>query len=105
MDKGLDQQGGSPPENGLGGNAPTYWLSFAPDIDFDGTVAAGVSEEREDRRQDLTTDGLVKGFPWWGKSMVKSSRDWGAEGKAPVSAGRSPFEVLTAQSGASEKLY
>jgi hypothetical protein len=40
----------------------------------------------------LTTDGLVKGFPRWGRSMVKSSRDWGAEGKAPVSAGRSPFE-------------
>ncbi len=105
MDKGLDQQGGSPPQNGLGGEAPTHWLSLALVIDFDGTETAGVSEEKGDRRQDSTTDVLLKGFPMWGSSMVKSSRDWGAEGKAPVSAGMSPFDVTTAQSGASEKLY
>ncbi len=40
----------------------------------------------------MTTVGLGKEFYRWGKPMVKSSRDWGAEGKAPVSAGRSPFE-------------
>jgi hypothetical protein len=56
------------------------------------TEAERVVEEKGDRRQDLTTVGLRKGFPRWGKSMVKSSRDCGAEGKAPVSAGRSPFE-------------
>ena len=74
------------------GVAPTHWLSLALVIDFDGTEAAMVDEEKRDRRQDLTTDGLVKGFPRWGRSMVKSNWDWGAEGKAPVSAGRSPFE-------------
>ena len=73
------------------GEAPTHWLSLALVIAFDGIETAGVSEEKGDRRQDLTTDGLVKGFPRWGRSMAKSSRDWGAEGKAPVSAGRSPF--------------
>ncbi len=72
--------------------APTHWLLFALVIDFDGTEAAKIDEEKGDRRQDLTTDGLGKGFPRWCKSMAKSSRDWRAEGKAPVSAGRSPFE-------------
>jgi hypothetical protein len=83
--------GGSPPENGLGGTS-SLWLLLIPVIDFEETEAERVDEEKGDRRQDFTTDGLEREIPRWGKSMVKSSRDWGAEGKAPVSAGRSPFE-------------
>ncbi len=71
--------------------APCQWLALLV-IDFEVTEAVKVEKEKGDRRQDLTTDGLGKGFTRWGRSMVKSSRDWGAEGKAPVSAGRSPFE-------------
>ena len=48
LDKGLDQQGESPPENGLGGDAPTHWLSFEPDIAFEGIETVGVSEEKGD---------------------------------------------------------
>ncbi len=72
--------------------APSHWLLLLLVIGFGVTEAEKVGEEKGDRRQDLTTDGLGKGFPRWGRSMVKSSRDWGAESKTPVSAGRSPFE-------------
>ncbi len=77
--------------NVLGRGEPTHWLLLALVIDFDVTEAAKVDEEKGNIIQDVTSDGLGKGFPGWGRSMVKSSRDWVAEGKAPVSAGRSPF--------------
>jgi hypothetical protein len=85
--------------------APSNWWLLIPVIDFGKTEAEKVDEGKEDRRQDLTTDGLGKGFPRWGKSMVKSSRDWGAEVKAPVSAGRSPFEGVNCTKWSSEKFY
>ncbi len=87
----VSQTVGEPTKEWTGG-APSHWLLLLLVIDFEVTEAAKVDEEKGDRRQDLTTDGLGKGFPRWGSSMVKSSRDSGAEGKAPVSAGRSPFE-------------
>jgi hypothetical protein len=62
------------------------------DIELEEVEAEMVNEEKEDRRQVLMTDGLGRGFPRSGSPLIKSSRDWRAEGKAPVSAGRSPFE-------------
>ncbi len=83
---------------------PSHSWLLTPVIDFDETEDERIYEEKEDRRQDLTTVGLGKGFPRWGKSMVKSSRDWGAKGKAPVSAGRSPFEGVDCTKRCSRKV-
>ncbi len=103
LNSGLAKQRGSPPGNGLGRGAPTQWLSLALDIDFEVTEAAKVVEEKGDRRQDLTTDGLGKGFPRWGRSMVKSSRDWGPKARPQSLLEGRRLRVTTAQSGASEK--
>ncbi len=43
--------------------ALSHSLLLIPVIDFDETEAERVDEEKEDRRQDLTTVGLGKGSP------------------------------------------
>ncbi len=72
---------------------PTHRLLLQLFIELEVIEAETGNDEKGDRRQDLKTDGLWRGFPRWGISMVKSSRDWGTEGKAPDFAGRSPFGV------------
>ncbi len=69
------------------------------------TEAERGGEEKGDRRQDLTTDGLEKGFP--GGAVPWSSPAGTGEPKArPLSLleGRR-LRVTTAQSGVSEKFY
>ncbi len=82
---------GEPTREWIGGT-PTHWLLLQIAIELEAVKAEKGKEEKGDRRQDLTTDGLGRGFLRSGSPLAKSSRDWGAEAKAPVSAGRSPFE-------------
>jgi hypothetical protein len=85
------QTEGEPTREKTGGTT-THWFLLQLVMELEVTEAEKGDEEKGDRRQDLTTDGLGRGFPKWASSIVKSSRNWGAEGKAPVSAGKSPFE-------------
>ncbi len=78
---------------------------LTPVIDFDETEAERVVEEKGDRRQDLTTVGLGKGFPR-GASRWSSPAGTGEPKARPQSLleGRR-LRVSTAHSGASEKFY
>ncbi len=74
------------------GGTTTHWLLLQLAIELEVVEAEKEKEEKEDRQQDPKTDRLGMGFPRSGCPSVKPSWDWGARSKAPVSAGRSPFE-------------
>ncbi len=80
---------GDPTREWTGGTR-THWFLLQLAIKLEAVEAEKGKEEKEDRRQVPTTDGL--GFPRSDSPLDSPSRDWGAEGKAPISAGRSPFE-------------
>ncbi len=83
LDKGLDQQGGSPPENGLGGEAPTHWLSFALVIDFDETEAAGVSEEKRGQTTRLDDRWTGEEVPQVGQVRGQVQQGMGSRRQGP----------------------
>ncbi len=80
-------------------------MLLIPVIDFDETEAERVDEEKGNRRQDLTTDGLGKGFPGEASPWSIPTGTGGPKARPQFLLEGRRLRVTTAQSGASEKFY